>query len=186
MSEKNDRQDHDPEHEPTADIPEESLEYEQFSPDQPGASERTIVELQDKPRTRRHARGDGDAPPEPAQAKRRDEPSWMAASVAVVLAACVGAAIALAISNPPEHPHPSTRPTSFKPCAPPSREHHRRSARQARAGTGLTPTRAGGDTQLPAPPQVPATSPEGNTVPSAAPVRRVDAERQTSGGPFSP
>jgi hypothetical protein len=195
MNEKNDRNDHNPEHKLTADIPEdpkwESLEYEQFSPGQPGTTERTVIELQGKPRTRRHARRDGDAPSEPARIGRRGEPSWIAACVAAGLAACVGAAIALAISNPPEHLRAPRTPTSAKPCASSCQPHaqrkrHRRPPRRTRGVVVLTPTRARSDSDVPALPQVPSPHPGANTTPTSAPAHQANTEGQIPRGPFSP
>ena len=202
MSENNDPQYDDPPHEhtPTSGVTQEpgweTLEYEHSSAGQP-ASERTIIELSDNRRASpgRRARRTGEAPGEPSRPRRHGELSWTTASAAAVLAACVGAAIALAITSPPKHAHTTAPPTSAKRSSaprqpPPRREHHRQPQRRAKAPTTPTAARASSDSRLPALPQAPAarpaTSPAASTGSPPAPMRQADAEGQTTGGPFSP
>jgi hypothetical protein len=204
MSENNDPQYDDPPHEhtPTADITQEpgweTLEYEHSSVGQP-AGERTVIELSGKRRASpgRRARRAGEAPGEPSRPRRHGELSWTTASAAAVLAACVGAAIALAITSPPKHAHTTAPSTSAKlssaPRQPPPRRarHHPQPQRRAKAPTTLTAARASSDSRMPTLPQTPAA--RSATTPAAAgtasppvPVRQADAEGQTQGGPFSP
>jgi hypothetical protein len=201
MSENNDPQNDPPhEHTPTADLTQEpgweTLEYEQPSTGQP-AGERTIIDLSDKRRASpgRRARRAGEAPGEPARPRRHGEFSWIQAGAAVVLAACIGAAIALAITSPPKHVHTTAPSTSTKPDTaprqpPPRREHHRQPQRRAKAPTTHTAARASSHSRMPALPQAPAarpaTSPAASTASPPAPVRQADPEGQTTGGPFSP
>ena len=202
MSENNDPQ-NDPsyEHTPTADLTQEpgweTLEYEHSSAGQP-AGERTVVELLGKRRASsgRRARRAGEAPGEPSRPRRHGELSWIQAGAAVVLAACVGAAIALAITNPPKHSHATAPSTSTKPDTaprqPPARRAHHRPQpqRRAKAPTTHTAARASSHSRMPALPQTPAarsaTSPAAGTASPPAPVRQADPEGQTQGGPFSP
>ncbi len=203
MSENNDPQYDDPPHEhtPTADLTQEpgweTLEYEHSSVGQP-AGERTVVELLGKRRASpgRRARRAGEAPGEPSRPRRHGGLSWITASAAAVLAACVGAAIALAITSPPKHVHTTAPSTSAKLSSAPRqprtrREHHRQPQRRAKAPTTLTAARASSDSRMPALSQAPAA--RSTTTPAAAgtasppvPVRQADAEGQTTGGPFSP
>ena len=203
MSENNDPQYDDPPHQhtPTAGVTQEpgweTLECEQPSVRQL-AGERTVVELLGKRRASpgRRARRAGEAPGEPSRPRRHGGPSWITASAAAVLAACVGAAIALAITSPPKHVHTTAPSTSAKLSSaprqpPPRREHHRQPQRRAKAPTTLTAARASSDSRMPALSQAPAA--RSATTPAAAgtasppvPVRQADAEEQTTGGPFSP
>ncbi|MGD1059350.1 MAG: hypothetical protein ABR992_18285 [Solirubrobacteraceae bacterium] len=202
MSENNDPQ-NDPsyEHTPTADLTQEpgweTLEYEHSSAGQP-AGERTVVELSGKRRASpgHRARRAGGAPGEPAQPRRHGELSWIQAGAAAVLAACVGAAIALAITSPPKHVHTTASSTSAKrssaPRQPPPRRarHHPQPQGRAKAPTTPTAARASSDSRMPALSQAPAaksaTSTAAGTASPPAPVRQADAEGQTTGGPFSP
>ena len=201
MSENNDPQNDPPqEHTPTADLTQEpgweTLEYEQPSTGQP-VGERTIIDLSDNRRALpgRRARRAGEAPGEPSRPRRHGGLSWITASAAAVLAACVGAAIALAITSPPKHSHATAPSTSTKPSSaprqpPPRREHHRQPQRRAKAPTTPTAARASSDSRMPAlsqaPAARPATSTAAGTASPPAPVRQADAEGQTTGGPFSP
>jgi len=201
MSENNDPQ-NDPsyEHTPTADLTQEpgweTLEYEHSSAGQP-AGERTVIELSGNQRALpgRRARRTGEAPGEPSRPRRHGGLSWITASAAAVLTACVGAAIALAITSPPKHSHATAPSTSAKRSSaprqpPPRREHHRQPQRRAKAPTTPTAARASSDSRMPALPQAPAaksaTSPAAGTASPPVPVRQADAEGQTTGGPFSP
>jgi len=202
MSENNDPQNDPPhEHTPTADLTQEpgwdTLEYEQPSTGQP-AGERTIIDLSSNRRAspRLHARRTREAPGEPSRPRRHGELSWITGSAAAVLAACVGAAIALAITSPPKHVHTTAPPTSTKRSSaprqpPPRREHHRQPQRRAKAPTTPTAARARSDSRMPALPQAPAarsatTPAAAGTASPPAPVRQADPEGQTTGGPFSP
>jgi len=202
MSENNDPQYDDPPHRhtPTAGVTQEpgweTLEYEHSSVGQP-AGERTVVELSGKRRASpgHRARRAGEAPGEPSRPRRDGGLSWITASAAAVLAACVGAAIALAITSPPKHVYTTAPSTSAKRSSaprqpPPRREHHRQAQRRAKAPTTPTAARASSDSRLPALSQAPAaksaTSTAAGTASPPAPVRQADAEGQTTGGPFSP
>jgi hypothetical protein len=203
MSENNDPQYDDPPHQhtPTSDLTQEpgweTLEYEHSSAGQP-AGEPTVIELSGKRRASpgRRARRAGEAPGEPSRPRRHGGLSWIQASAAAVLAACVGAAIALAITSPPKHVHTTAPSTSAKRSSaprqpPPRREHHRQPQRRAKAPTTPTATRASSDSRMPALPQTPAarsttTPAAASTASPPAPVRQADTEGQTTGGPFSP
>ncbi len=191
---------HPPLHEPppaaatTGNLGWEALEDEQPPAGVPSTDGRTVLHLPDKQRAwkRRRARPAAGATREPAPAGRHDGPSWRTEGVAVVLAACVGGAIALAITGQREHLRTAETPTSAKrvrarmlPAT--QRKHQRGSLRRARVvAVKLTPIRAHGDSGVPVLPLPPASGPAVSTAPSPAPVRQVDTEGQTPGGPFSP
>ena len=189
MSENNDPQYDDPPHEqtPTAGVTQdpgwETLEYEHSSAGQP-AGERTVIELSGKRRASpgRRARRAGEAPGEPSRPRRDGGLSWITASAAAVLAACVGAAIALAITSPPKHVHTTAPSTSAKLSSAPRqprirREHHRQPQRRAKAPITPTAPRASSDSRLPALPQAPQPDQQPARRPARPPRQRLCAKQ---------
>jgi hypothetical protein len=168
----------------------ESLEDEPSPAGLPSPGERTVIHLPEKRRAWRGCRVTA-ATNEPVRAGRHDGPSWRTAGVAVVLAACVGGAIALAITGPREHPYSAETPTSAKRVTahrrPGAQRTHRGPLRRAQVATvKLTPIRTRSDGGVPVLPLPPASGPAPGTASPPARVRQMDAEGQTPGGPFSP
>jgi hypothetical protein len=175
----------------TGDLEWESLEDEPPPAGLPSPGERTVIHLPEKRRAWKRRRVAA-ATNEPVPAGRRDDTSWRTAGVAVTLAACVGGAIALAITVQREHLRSVEMQTSIKRLAVPGRPHnqgkheHRPVRRAQLATVKLTPIRARSDSGVPVLPRPPASSPAVSTTPPPTPVRQADPEGQIPGGPFSP
>jgi hypothetical protein len=170
----------------------DTLEHEQPSASEAGAGAgaRTVIELPDKqrPSLRCRARRSSEAPIQ--RAGRDGGPSWLAAGAAAVLAACAGAAIALAIAGSPAHLYKPT-PTSATPRSAGRRphtkpEHHRRTRQRVKTPRAHMPTGDRGDSGSVTFARAPAGSPAASAAPPPAPAPPVDTEGNAQGGPFSP
>lgn len=169
----------------------EALEHEQPSAPEAGAGALPVIELPDKqrPSIRRRA---GRASGAPAQrAAGGVGLSWPAAAAAVVLAACAGATVALAISGSPAHlykPKPSMSATPRSVVRRPHTrlEHHRRTWQRVKTPRARSPSENSSESGPVPLPRAPATNAEPSPASPPAPPPPADTEGQAQGGPFSP
>jgi hypothetical protein len=160
-----------------------------------GEEESTVLRLPARQRSARGHRGAGapGARNERALAGRGGGPSWGAAILAVMLAACISAAVTLAITSPSLHGARPAKP-SARLATPPATRHPARqyqprptgSAHAASAKRMLTHTTS--ERSAPVLPPVPASAPASGppVQPAPAPAQRAAGEEEASGGPFSP
>lgn len=193
MSQNSDPQDEQQTRDPRSDMPGdigwEHPEYEQALDDEASERDRATIEL---PAKRRGSPGHAATDMRGDSSQRWA--SWLPGAATAVLAACLGAAIALALASPTARPQTPLA----RQCA--ARSLHRHTLHsQARPATRrrLSATRrralapAASQRRAATAPELPIATPRADAQPEPArqpqaPAPPAEAEGQTRGGPFSP
>lgn len=187
---QNDQQTHDLRHDTPGDLGWENPDYEQPA-DQDNGREPATIELPAKRRGSRRR----DTTHAPSGYMQRRAP-WVPVAAAL-LAACIGAAVALVLVSPAVNPQPPRRLTAVRPCKPSPHndavhDHVRVPKRRAPAAIGRRRSAAPSITQARATvaPELPPPRPSIDTEPVPGPqpeaAQQPDDDGQTQGGPFSP